>query len=120
MSCLSRWGRTDDATVDIAGAASGDGATEKQRGLGAHSVGVHDDPLEARQPSGHLECCVRRTNLEDDVGCPQQFGNLVERSESCLLGSLQARFAAAGAQPPDLVAETNKAADNGRTHRTGM
>jgi len=63
---------------------------------------------------------VRRTNREHDVGSPQQFGKVVERSESCLLGPLQARFASAGVQPPDLVTTTNKAGSNGRAHGTGM
>ena len=63
---------------------------------------------------------MRRTNREHDVGSRQQFGNVVERSESCLLGPLQARFASAGAQPPDLVATANKTGSNGRSHGTGM
>jgi hypothetical protein len=63
---------------------------------------------------------VRRTNREHDVGSPQQVGKVIERSESCLLGPLQARFASAGAQPPDLVTTTNKAGGSGRAHGTGM
>lgn len=63
---------------------------------------------------------MRRTNREHDVGSPQQLGKVIECSESCLLGPMQARFASAGAQPPDLVATTNKAGGNGRAHGTGM
>ena len=48
------------------------------------------------------------------------FTDGIERSESCLLGPLQARFASAGAQPPDLVTTTNKAGGSGRAHGTGM
>jgi len=63
---------------------------------------------------------VGRAHREHDVGAGQQFGKVVKRGQTGLLGAMQRRFASAGAHPADLVAATDQTGSHGRTHGAGV